>query len=78
MKGVRNNFIVKCVLLIVVIAVGVIGLYYTVINNNILCRKPSYSSAVADSIIGHYPIIASEFFYLFFHVSNVGRPLDLW
>ena len=33
MKGVRNNFIVKCVLLIVVIAVGVIGLYYTVINN---------------------------------------------
>ncbi|MCI8307599.1 MAG: hypothetical protein HFH14_06065 [Lachnospiraceae bacterium] len=33
MKGVRNNFIVKLVLLIVVLAVGVLGLYYTVINN---------------------------------------------
>lgn len=67
MRGVRNNFIVKLVLLLVIIAVGVVGLYYTVIN------KKSDEAMEEDFPKTTYEILAARDF----DISYPATPYEV-
>lgn len=67
MKGVKNNFIVKCILLIVIVAVGILVLYQTVIN------KKSDEAMEEDYPKTTYEILAAKDF----DISYPATPYEV-
>ncbi|MDE6635671.1 MAG: hypothetical protein K2K09_03575, partial [Lachnospiraceae bacterium] len=67
MKGVKNNFIVKCILLIVIVAVGILVLYQTLIN------KKSDEAMEEDYPKTTYEILAARDF----DISYPATPYEV-